>query len=164
MSDPNAPQGQAGSSGSESAGGQQPPKIRFGNPGIAAPTGANAGGGSGLPATSQGTPTNHEGATDLAPAPAGGTTVVGSKKIRAFGKEAQHTEKWQRVPNMTGHGATHVRTFHSKLTDDSLAFMDQVINEWLDQHPEYEVKFVSCSVGDFTGKIREPALICQVWV
>ena len=67
-------------------------------------------------------------------------------------------------PNTTGIGAIHVRTFHCKLTDDSLAFMDQTINEWLDAHPEYEVKFVTSSVGVLTSKLKEPHLICQVWV
>ena len=38
------------------------------------------------------------------------------------------------------------------------------INEWLDAHPQYEVKFVSSSIGVMTGKLKEPALICQVWV
>jgi hypothetical protein len=42
--------------------------------------------------------------------------------------------------------------------------MDQTINEWLDAHPQYEVKFVNATIGTFTGKIKEPALICQVWV
>lgn len=153
MSDSNHPP----STGSgESAFPQQPPKIRFGNPPIAgsahpappAPASAvSAGNGDGPAASGEAS-----------------TTIIGSKKIRAFGKDVHHGEKWQRTPNATGQGATHVRTFHSKLTDDSLAFMDQVINEWLDQHPEYEVKFVSCAIGEFTGKIREPALICQVWV
>ena len=55
-------------------------------------------------------------------------------------------------------------TFHAKLTDDALKYMDQVINEWLDAHPQYEVKFVNSSVGILTGKLKEPALVCQVWV
>ena len=42
--------------------------------------------------------------------------------------------------------------------------MDQSVNEWLDAHPQYEVKFVSSTVGTVTGKLKEPHLICQVWV
>ncbi len=90
--------------------------------------------------------------------------VEGSRKIRTFEKQGGHQTEWARLPNATGVGAIHVRTFHSKLNSDSLAFMDQTINEWLDSHPEYEVKFVSTTIGEFTGKVREPALICQVWV
>ena len=86
------------------------------------------------------------------------------KKITAFGKDAKHEENWARTPNTTGTGAIHVKTFHAKLTDDALRYMDQCVNEWLDAHPQYEVKFVNTSVGILTGKLKEPHLICQVWV
>ena len=57
-----------------------------------------------------------------------------------------------------------MKTFHCKLTDDSLFAMDQRINEWLDAHPQYEVKFTTSSIGQIHAKIKEPHLICQVWV
>ena len=88
---------------------------------------------------------------------------VGVNKIRSFDK-ARHEDEWSRTPNTTGAGAIHVKTFHSKLTDDALRYMDETINEWLDAHPQYEVKFVTSTVGTVTGKIKEPHLICQVWV
>ena len=87
-----------------------------------------------------------------------------SRKITAFGSEKKEESKWSRQPNITGSGATHVRTFHSKLTDDALVYIDIQINEWLDEHPELEVKLVTTTIGTFTGKIKEPHLICQVWV
>ena len=86
-------------------------------------------------------------------------------KIRAFEQGARrHEDTWSRTPNTTGTGAIHVKTFHCKLTDDALVYMDQVVNEWLDAHPQYEVKFVNSSVGILTGKLKEPHMICQVWV
>jgi hypothetical protein len=94
-----------------------------------------------------------------APAP-----VLGGGRITAFGKERRHEEQWSRTPNTTGYGAIHVKTFHCKLTEDAIAYMDQTINEWLDAHPQYEVKFVSSTIGTLTGKLKEPALFCQVWV
>jgi hypothetical protein len=90
--------------------------------------------------------------------------VAATKKIQAFGKEKRHGEKWARTPNITGQGAIHVRTFHAKITEDALGYMDQVINEWLDENPQYEVKFVSSTVGILSGKLKEPALLCQIWV
>jgi hypothetical protein len=45
-----------------------------------------------------------------------------------------------------------------------MTYLDQQINEWLDAHPQYEVKFTSSAIGDFTGKVKEPHLIIQVWV
>jgi hypothetical protein len=117
-----------------------------------------------LPSTSEAPPAPP--AQEPAPLPVakGVGQVAPEKKITAFGKEARHDEKWQRMPNQTGQGAIHVKTFHSKITEDALAYMDQTINEWLDTHPEYEVKFVSSTVGILSGKLKEPALLCQIWV
>lgn len=91
-------------------------------------------------------------------------------KIQAFEQRLgstgrKHEDAWKRSPNTTGQGAIHVKTFHCKLNNESLDFLDQQINEWLDAHPQYEVKLVSSSVGDWTGKTgREPNLVVQVWV
>lgn len=95
--------------------------------------------------------------------------TAGSSKIRAFGQalaggSARHEDSWKRSPNVTGAGAIHVKSFHCKLTGESLEFLDKQINEWLDAHPQYEVKFVTATVGEWMGKIKEPNLILQVWV
>lgn len=89
------------------------------------------------------------------------------RKIRAFDQKlggANHEDNWQRTPNITGTGAIHVKSFHCKLTGDSLEFLDRQVNEWLDAHPQYEVKQVTTSVGEWSGKMKEPALIVNVWV
>ena len=86
------------------------------------------------------------------------------KKITAFDQGKKEASEWLRQPVSTGTGASHVRTFHSKLTDDALGYIDQQVNEWLDENPEFEVKLVTTTIGTFTGKVKEPHLICQVWV
>jgi len=90
----------------------------------------------------------------------------GKSKIRVFEQKlgARHEDQWARTPNVTGSGAIHVKSFHCKLTGDSLSFLDEQINEWLDEHPQYEVKMVTTSVGEWTGKLKEPNLIVNVWV
>lgn len=98
------------------------------------------------------------------PASDGTAAANPSQKIRAFGAMKRHEDEWARTPNLTGQGAIHVKTFHAKLTEDSLVFLDQSVNEWLDAHPQYEVKFISTTIGEFTGKVKEPHLICMVWV
>ncbi|MBX3323409.1 MAG: hypothetical protein KF757_10495 [Phycisphaeraceae bacterium] len=105
------------------------------------------------------------GGGDRAVSPAAGS-AGGSSKIQAFEQKlgSRHSENWNRTPNTTGTGAIHVKSFHSKLTGDSLSFLDAQINEWLDAHPEYEVKMVTTSVGEWTGKLKEPNLIVNVWV
>jgi hypothetical protein len=73
-------------------------------------------------------------------------------------------ESWKRSPNVTGTGAVHCKSFHCKLTGDSLENLDRQINEWLDAHPQYEVKFVTTCVGEWLGKLREPNLVVQLWL
>ncbi len=92
---------------------------------------------------------------------------AGSSKIHSFtGGTAfgRHEDNWSRTPNTTKTGAIHVKSFHCKCAEDSLHYLDTQINEWLDKHPQYEVKFSTCSIGEWTGKTKEPHLIVQVWV
>lgn len=104
---------------------------------------------------------------DLSPVALDDSAISSEKKkeIRTFGgMKSRHEDNWTRTPNTTGMGAIHVRSFHSKITEDALIYMDQQINEWLDAHPQYEVKFVNSTLGTFSGKIKEPHVICQIWV
>ncbi len=104
---------------------------------------------------------------DLSPAePIATGKATGPAKIRTFEQKLgrRHEETWERSPNVNGTGAIHCKSFHCKLTGDSLEFLDQQINEWLDQHPQYEVKLVTTSIGTWTGKVKEPNLIVNVWV
>ncbi len=87
-----------------------------------------------------------------------------AKEIRTFDQHHAYKENWRRKPNATGTGAVHVRTFVSKLRLDAIEHLDQQVNDWLDQHPDYEVKFVTASVGVLTGKLKEEAIFMSVWV
>lgn len=72
-------------------------------------------------------------------------------------------EQFARKAAINGTGACRIRTFHGRLSSQGLEYMDNQINEWLDHNPEVEVKFVTSSVGVFEGKMREPALILNLW-
>jgi hypothetical protein len=72
-------------------------------------------------------------------------------------------ETFKRPTNRTGTGACRVRSFHCKYSDEGLRYLDNAINTWLDEHPDVEVKFVTPTVMTFEGKIREPALVLNVW-
>jgi len=112
-------------------------------------------------------PDQDGGLPPLSPVPSNVLPDEAPPKIRAFEQKltsGRHEDNWDRTPNSTGTGAIHVKSFHCKLTGESLEFMDRQINEWLDSHPQYEVKFVNTSVGDWTGKLKEQNLIIQVWV
>jgi hypothetical protein len=86
------------------------------------------------------------------------------KKIIAFGADGhKRQDTWKRQTIKTGTGACRVRSFHGKYSEQGLEYLDNAINEWLDNHPEVEVKFVTSTVMTFEGKIREPALVLNVW-
>jgi hypothetical protein len=87
-----------------------------------------------------------------------------TSKIKAFGIAGQRAEhQWKRKTYTTGQGACRIRTFHGRLSDEGMAYMDEKINEWLDNHPDVEVKTVTTTIGQYEGKIKEPALIVNVW-
>ena len=97
-----------------------------------------------------------ESAEEIAPA-APGTKI----KFGADGMMKKHA--WKRATTATGHGACRVRTFHGKLSDQGLEYLDEAINTFLDEHPEIEIKFVTSNVGMFDGKFKDLALIVNVW-
>jgi hypothetical protein len=73
--------------------------------------------------------------------------------------------RWKRPLHSNGTGATHVRTFTGKLNATGLEYMDKFINEWLDNHPNAEVKFATVAVGEFSTSLgKEPSMIVQVWI
>ena len=87
-----------------------------------------------------------------------------AKKIETFDRHGHYQENWKRPPNKTEQGATHIRTFVAKLRLDAIEHLDEQVNEWLDEHPEYEVKLVTTSIGILTGKLKEDAIFMTVWV
>lgn len=97
----------------------------------------------------------------------GGTNPEVRPKIHGFasGTLEHHESKWKRPLNKNGQGATHVRTFQGKITAAGMEFLDRHVNEWLDAHPEAEVKFSSVQIGEVaTATGKEQILIVQIWV
>ena len=94
----------------------------------------------------------------------GPTKDDGPSKIQQFAQRQTHEDNWNRTPNTTGKGAIHVKTFVAKLRLDAVEHLDQQVNEWLDAHPQYEVKFVTTAVGKLMGKTLEDAMFMSVWV
>ena len=70
---------------------------------------------------------------------------------------------WKRQPTATGNSAVRVKTFHAKLSDQGLEYLDEAINTFLDDHPEVDLKFVTTNVGMFDGKFKDLALVVNVW-
>jgi len=96
----------------------------------------------------------------------GGDVPAGNRVIRNFErkKSADADSRYKRQPNATGTGGVRAKTFVAKLRLDAIEHLDHQINEWLEQHPNYEVKSVATVVGELTGKIKEPALFMTVFI
>lgn len=62
-----------------------------------------------------------------------------------------------------GSGATRCRSFHSKLADSALRFLNTQINDWLDTDPNIVIKFSTSTIGTFEGKHAEPHMILTVF-
>jgi hypothetical protein len=86
-------------------------------------------------------------------------------KIRQFSVAGSMSQQhdWKRTPHTEQIGAVRMRSFHGRLSDNGLEYLDDSVNKWLDAHPEVEVKFVTSTVGLYDGKIKELALILNVW-
>ena len=95
----------------------------------------------------------------------GEDAVTLHKKIKAFGQEGQKAAaKWNRQTTASHEGsAVRVRTFHAKLSDQGLEYLDDAINHFIDDHPEVHVKYVTTNIGMFDGKFKDLALIVNVW-
>ena len=96
--------------------------------------------------------------------------VQGSTAIRAFGGAqigtgaAVHDDSRYKRPLLRdGEGATRCRTFHSRLNDSAIAYMNDQLNAWVDSHPEIIIKFGTATIGVFEGKHSEPNLILTIF-
>ncbi|MCP4711523.1 MAG: hypothetical protein GY869_23130 [Planctomycetes bacterium] len=91
--------------------------------------------------------------------------VMKSAKIRTTTSSLdKHKHEFTRPTNVNGTGATRIRTFHVRLSESAMQFLDDHINEWMDQNPDVEVKFICTTIGAFEGKRgTEQNLIMNVW-
>jgi hypothetical protein len=101
------------------------------------------------------------GLEDEDPLPAGKPPVSKIMQFGAMHGPAAHA--WKRTPHVTGQGICRVKSFHGRLSDQGMDYLDSTINEWLDAHPEVEVKNVTTNTNMFDGKMKELALIVNIW-
>jgi hypothetical protein len=77
-------------------------------------------------------------------------------QIRVFNKSSlavgSHEREYKRDLVNASLGATRCRIFHAKMTDGALVFMENQINEWIDEHPDIHVKFSTSTMGTIESK------------
>ena len=96
---------------------------------------------------------------------AGESEEEGVSEIRVFEDQTgiQKNYEFKRPLNQTGQGATRVRTFHARLSDSAMKYLDEQVNTWIDENPDIEIKSTNSTVGMVEGKRTEPHLIVSIW-
>lgn len=99
---------------------------------------------------------------DPHPTPSAGKSATGFTGFGAVGSDPELCP-FQRPLRNTGQGASRLRIFHCKLSEGPVLNLNQQINEWLDAHPDVEVKFASTTIGTWEGKHSEQHLILTLY-
>jgi len=80
-----------------------------------------------------------------------------------FGASGWDDSKFKRKIEANAVGAVRCRIFHAKLSDGALTFMNNQINEWLDEFPDITIKFASSTIGILEGKHAEPHMMLTLF-
>ena len=62
-----------------------------------------------------------------------------------------------------GTSASRVRIFTCRLSEGAVRYMQEQMNNWLDENPDIEIKFASSTVGVVESKTHDPHLIITTW-
>jgi hypothetical protein len=100
-----------------------------------------------------------DGATELDMSSSRIQMVVDSKG--GAGKKDESEFKRSLQPQASS--ATRCRTFHCRISEGAVDFMNNQINEWIDTHDDITVKFSNCVIGMFEGKHTEPNIILTLF-
>ncbi len=75
----------------------------------------------------------------------------------------QHDVQFNRPLDPNAAGATRCRTFHAKLNEGAVAYMNEQLNSWADSDPEVTIKFATSTIGLFESKHPDPHVIITVF-
>lgn len=99
----------------------------------------------------------------------GGTRVEMSDSVVALSSDklnktsAWDDSRFKRKLDPSAAGAIRCRLFHAKLSEGALEFLNNQVNEWLDQNDQITIKFVNSTIGLFESKHTEPNLILAIF-
>ncbi len=87
------------------------------------------------------------------------------RTLAKLGATSENESGWKRHAQVTGQGATHVKSFHCKLQGEALAHLDEQINAWIESHEDCEIKLVTTQTGEWSDTLGKAChLIVQIWV
>lgn len=116
------------------------------------------------PPTNPSIATNHDTpAPALAPAEDELPAQPVKTKIQTLAPIHRTDRTFVRALNQGATGATRCRTFHCRLTEAAMAYMNEQVNEWVDSHPEIEIKFATNVIAALDGKAIDQQLILTLF-
>lgn len=71
--------------------------------------------------------------------------------------------KFKRKPDPNALGCCRMRIFHAKLSEGALEYMNNQINEWLDENEDINIKYATTTIGLFESKHTEPNIFMSVF-
>jgi len=86
-----------------------------------------------------------------------------SSDTLAGGAAAFDDGHFKRPLNSEAFGATRCRTFHAKLNDGAVAYMNNQVNEWSDANTDVTIKYATSTIGVWEGKKADPHLIVTIF-
>jgi hypothetical protein len=96
-----------------------------------------------------------------------GSTAIhgfsGGDSLAGAGFAADDETKFKRRLDPRSPFGTRCRTFHSKLSDGAVAYMNEQVNDWADSNKDVNIKFATSTIGIFEGKHADPHLILTVF-
>ena len=72
-------------------------------------------------------------------------------------------ERFKRPLDPKTSAASRCRTFHCRISQGAVDFLNEQVNDWLDQNKDITIKFSNTVIGMFEGKHTEPNLILTVF-
>ncbi len=92
------------------------------------------------------------------------STRIHSSSAATLGQHgAWDDSAFERSLDPKGAGGSRCRTFHCRLSDGAIDFMNSQINDWLNGNDKITVKFATSTIGLFEGKHTEPNMIMTVF-
>lgn len=92
------------------------------------------------------------------------TAIIKPLSTGSFGATTSATtHKFKRHLHQNERGAIRCRIFHAKLNEGALKFMQDQINDWIDDNPDVDIKHMGTNVGVVEGKSTEPHLVVTVF-
>lgn len=76
---------------------------------------------------------------------------------------AREASSFKRTLQPDSTTANRCRVFHCRLSDGAIDFMNNQINDWLDENEDITIKFANSTIGLFEGKHTEPNMILTVF-